>query len=129
MTHSFSFCLHTKVRLHLQIKIKKSNLYSVSIHSSFNQIILKHLSFHPAMLCPGIRLVHNFSRSFSLTFSLQDHFNSVLTTSIKCDLQKVRKPLSVCHMVSVHLCIKCLCVGELSKEHISEPSDLFLCVH
>lgn len=35
-----SFCLHTKVRLYLQIKIQKLNLYSESIHPSFIQIML-----------------------------------------------------------------------------------------
>lgn len=89
-----SFCLYTKVRLHLQIKIKKSNRYSESIIHLL-LIILKHLLFHPATPCPGIRLVHFFYRSFSLTFSLGDHLNSVFYHINKMWLAE-SKEASVC---------------------------------
>lgn len=124
---SLSICLHTKVRSHLQIEIKKSSVYSASIHSSifFSKLSSNICNF--LLLCCWHQAGMYFFQPVYFAFLLSDQLDSVFASFTKCDK---KKETFIClpHHVSVHLWIKCLCVWELNnKTKVSHHICLYVC--
>lgn len=111
---SLSICLHTKVRSHLQIEIKKSSVYSASIHSSifFPNYPQTFVIFSCSAV--GIRLVCIFSSPFILHFYCQ--INLILFLPHSQNVTRRKKPLSVCHIMSQ-------CISELNV-YVFESSTI-----